>query len=315
MKYKKNYKLFALGLILISSSVPALKSESLSEDTRSEHTEVTDERNRISTGKEGDDKKLFDLAVQYSMQNQWEQAEKIYRDLIKQYPLWPEVKNNLAVALLKMGKLDEAREFLESAVISSPSYRIAQQNRTLLYNYLANQAYNKVLDSRRVLQLPELELILKIEAVGVIEKQAMEVMPETVFNEIVLQIEQQLNAWSTAWSEGRFEQYIQYYSPQFIPPDNQNTFAQWKQARKSRLGNAQGVNVGVEQIRVFFEHTGEKVGEKVGEKGSEGRAYVLVEFLQHYQSASYKDTVLKQVYMHKQNERWLIMSERTLKTL
>ncbi|HED35189.1 MAG TPA: hypothetical protein ENJ08_13415 [Gammaproteobacteria bacterium] len=307
MKYKKNYKLFAFFFALILNSVPALKAELSPENVRVDHAVVIDTPSKSSVSR---DKKLFDQAVQYSMQDQWAQAEKIYRDLIKRHPLWPETKNNLAVVLLKMEKQDEARTFLESAVISSPSYRIAQQNRTLLYNFLANQAYNKVLDTRRILQLPELELILKIEGSGVVEKQVMDETSEIHFKETVQQIEQQLNAWSRAWSEGRFEQYIQFYSLQFTPVDNQKTFAQWKQDREFRLDNAQGVKVGIDQVRVFFEHSIEKEDED-----EEREAYVLVEFLQYYQSANYKDTVLKQVYMHKQNKQWLIVSERTLKTL
>ncbi len=307
MKYKKNYKLFALGSALISSSVPALQAQPLSESIRLDQVVATDVRSEIFTGEEADDKKLFDQAVQYSVQGQWLQAEKIYRGLIKRHPLWPETKNNLAVVLLKMQKLDESREFLESAVVSAPSYRVAQQNRTRLYNFLANQAYNNVLDSSRKLQLPKLELILKIENAGAIEKSIMNKMPETALKETTSQIEQQLNAWSRMWSEGRYEQYIQFYSPQFVPSSNQKTLAQWKQGRKYRLNNARGVKVSIDRIRVFFEHSS-KAGEESG-------AYVLVEFFQYYQSENYKDTVLKQVYMHKQNKRWLIISERTLKTL
>lgn len=293
MSDKKIYKLLVFSLLLYANSTISLRAEPSSAPVPGQTV--------------ADDKKRFDQALLLSSQKQWEQAEGIYRDLIKRQPLWPEARNNLAVALLKAGQLDEARAFLESAVISSPSYRIAQHNRSMLYAYLAAQAYNEVLDVESPLKLPELELIQKIELAptDTVEKGDEQESLAMQLREHSMQVNQQLEGWSRAWSEGDFELYVQFYSTRFVPSDSQQTLAEWKENRKARLNYAQGVKIDIDQLRVFFEFA--------AESGTAGE-YALVEFIQYYQSATYKDKVLKQVYMHRQQNNWRIVSERTIKT-
>lgn len=264
------------------------------------------------------DIKLFEKAVQLSLQQKWPQAELIYRDLISRDRPWPEPGNNLAVLLLKTDRLDEAKQMLEKAVSSSPGYRIAQKNRSQLYNYLATQAYDKALGAEKRVAIPELELIRTIyQPVKIIEKKVEVIVAKPVRvaaasektppseseqnsqKDVSNQIKQQLLAWSNAWSKGDFKRYITSYSAEFIPSDNQKTYAQWKNIRKARLKFIKGVNVNIEQLRVFIEPEGE---------------FALVEFLQTYQSATYNDQVLKQLYMKNQQDNWTILSERTIKT-
>ena len=111
-------------------------------------------------------------------------------------------------------------------------------------------------------------------------------------------INQQLTVWSKAWSSGDFKSYIQFYSDSFMPSDARKSYAEWKNIRRARLRFTKGVNIQIEKVRVFVEANGE---------------YVLVEFMQNYRSDSYSDSVLKQVYMQKQQNNWLILSERTIK--
>lgn len=305
MKFKKKYKVPVFSLLVFSLLIFIAPGVNLWAEPVSAVEPLRQSAEQ--------DKVLFDKALLLSTQKEWVQAEKIYRGLIKRQPLWPEAKNNLAVVLLKTERLDEARQFLESAVISSPSYRIAQQNRSKLYNYLASQAYNQVLEVKAPLKLPELELILQFKPVNsaVVEEKISERQTEpepevgrNFFAEDTTDINEQLASWSRAWSEGDIEQYIQAYSTRFIASDRK-TFSAWKNARKARFKQTRGVDVSIEQVRVFFESTAEPV---------QGEQYVLVEFLQHYQSASYQDKVLKQMYMRKQQNSWLILSERTIKT-
>ena len=270
-----------------------------------------------------DDKKLFSKAVQLSVEKQWAQAEPIYRDLLKRNQHWPEPGNNLAIVLLKTGRTDEAITVLEQAVISSPGYRITQKNRSDLYGYLATQAYDKALGSNQQSAVPELELIQTIyQPVKIIEKEvqvekevekvvikevfvekpaaaiAQPVLQTSTQNDISNHIKQRLIGWSRAWSDGDFEHYIKSYSIDFKPSDARKSYAEWKNIRRGRLKYTKGVNVEIEQLRVFIEEQGK---------------HVLVEFIQNYKSASYSDKVLKQMYMHNQQDNWLILSERTIK--
>jgi len=255
--------------------------------------------------KVNDDEILFEQAVELSLQSQWAQAEVIYRELIERNESWPEPRNNLAIILLKTNRVKEAKELFEQAVSSSPSYKTTQQNRTQLYTYLAMQAYNKALGAEPNVTLPELVFIQTI----VIKKEYIETPAAPVLNEQINSkdnklknisdaIEQQLLDWSRAWSQGDFEHYLKIYSENFTPSDSRKTYTQWKNIRRARLRFTQGVNITIDELRVFVEPENE---------------YVLVEFLQTYQSDSYSDKVLKQMYMHYQQGSWLILSERTIK--
>lgn len=268
------------------------------------------------------DEILFAQAVELSLQQQWVQAESIYRDLLTRRPQWPEPKNNLAILLLQTSRLNEAKEMLEQAVVSSPSYRIAQHNRSQLYNYLATQAYEKALGENKSLNLPSLNLIKHIYLpVKVVEKTVevpVEVpvkviveKPVPVAAEATLQaqeneqlevynhIQQQLLGWSRAWSQGDYEHYIESYADDFVPDDQRKSLTEWKNARKAKLTYAKNISVSLDKLRVFIEDTAD---------------YALVEFVQRYQSATYSDRVLKQLYMKKTDNNWRILSERVIKT-
>lgn len=263
------------------------------------------------------DKKLFEKAVQLSVQQQWSQAEPIYRDLLSRNKQWPEPGNNLAILLFKTQRVDEAKKLLEQAVSSSPSYRITQQNRTQLYNYLATQAYDKALGSEQSVVIPELELIQTIEqSVKVIEKEVrvevekIVIQKEFIERPVVINdseidkdniknhIKQQLLGWSRAWSQGDFEYYIELYADNFLPSDARKSYAEWKNIRRARLKFTKDVIVEIDELRVFIEPQGE---------------YALVEFIQNYHSNSYHDKVLKQMYMQYRENSWLILSERTIR--
>jgi tetratricopeptide (TPR) repeat protein len=276
------------------------------------------------------DEALFAKAVSLSEKQQWAEAESIYRELLKSRPQWPEPKNNLAIVLLKTGRLEQAKQMLEQAVVSSPSYRVAQANRSQLYNYLATQAYHKALGEHSELEMPTLDLIGQIhqnvklveKPVQVIVEKRIEVPVEVVVEKPVIdrreftrteevdvsaernrlikqQIQQQLTRWSQAWSAGDYETYIQTYASEFDPGDPTTTLAEWKNIRHAKLKYARDTRVTLDKLRVFVEASAQ---------------YALVEFVQAYRSASYSDTVLKQLYMTKNDNNWRILSERVIKT-
>lgn len=272
------------------------------------------------------DKLLFAQALELSVQQQWSAAESIYRDLLARNKEWPEPKNNLAILLLKTNRLDEAKSMLEDAVVSSPSYRIAQKNRTQLYTFLATQAYDKALGGQQSLILPEMDYIEHIyQPVKVVEKVVDRVVEKVVEKEVVVNkvaavepqviatpqsvdkssteiaehIKQQLLGWSQAWSSGDFDRYIQAYSDNFIPLEKTKNLAEWKNIRKAKLKFGKGVQVTLEDIRVFMNGSAD---------------YVLVEFVQNYKSRTYSDKTLKQLYMKNSQSNWLILSERVIKT-
>jgi len=278
------------------------------------HAIVTDTPAAASI--EDQDKLLFAQALELSVQQQWPAAESIYRDLLKRNKEWPEPKNNLAILLLKTNRLDEARLMLEEAVVSSPSYRIAQKNRTQLYDFLAAQAYGKALGSQQVSALPEMDFIEHIyqpvkTVEKIVEKKVEVIVEKPVFIEatavqkdlnetVVGRIKEQLLDWARAWSQGDFDHYMQSYSDSFVPGDKRQVFSEWKKIRRAKLKRAVSVQVTFDELRIFVE-------------GS--TSYALVEFVQQYTSPAYSDKVLKQLYMQKGQNNWKILSERVIKTL
>jgi len=265
---------------------------------------------------EDQDRLLFAQAHELSLQQQWAEAESIYRDLLERNKEWPEPKNNLAIVLFKTNRIDEARLMLEEAVVSSPSYRMAQKNRTQLYEFLAAQAYGKALGSEQTSELPEMDFIEHIYqpikvVEKVVEKEVEVVVEKKVFIEskpiqkesnvaVISSIKEQLLNWSRAWSQGDFEHYIQSYSDRFVPIDESLTLSKWKKGRKAKLGRGVSVQVTFDDLKIFID---------------DSTNTAMVEFVQYYTSPTYSDSVLKQLYMQKGQDNWQILSERVIKTL
>ncbi len=276
----------------------------------------------IDEQKLASDRQLFGEAVDYSSRGEWAKAESIYRDLLQRHLDWPEPRNNLAIVLMQTNRVDEARKMLEQAVATHPSFRISQNNRTRLYDYLASQAYDRALGVDDQRPLPELKLIESINLpMQVVEKTVEVVVEKPVTVEKIVMVEKPpspapavvnvahdgLNAqlkdlvirWSEAWSNGDIETYLEAYSPLFETGDVRYDFNQWKESRRARLRISRNVEVRVENPSVF-----------IGEQGKRA----VVEFVQFYRSVTYRDKVLKQLVLQKTDDNWLITSERVIKT-
>ncbi len=72
-------------------------------------------------------------------------AIKIFTSLTEDYPELPEPYNNLAVLYASQGQYDKARNALESAIRTHPSYATAHENLGDIYAKMASQAYDKAL--------------------------------------------------------------------------------------------------------------------------------------------------------------------------
>jgi Flp pilus assembly protein TadD len=73
-------------------------------------------------------------------------AAEIYTRLTQEFPELPEPYNNLAVLQAAQGRLDEAREALETALRNDPGYAVAQENLGDVYVRLAARAYERAGD-------------------------------------------------------------------------------------------------------------------------------------------------------------------------
>ena len=82
-------------------------------------------------------------------QNKPAEAIKIFTALTEDYPELPEPYNNLAVLYAAQGQYDKARNALEMAIRTHPSYATAHENLGDIYAKMASQAYDKALQIDR----------------------------------------------------------------------------------------------------------------------------------------------------------------------
>lgn len=82
-------------------------------------------------------------------QNKPAEAIKVFTALSEDYPELPEPYNNLAVLYASQGQFDKARNALEMAIRTHPSYATAHENLGDIYAKMASQAYDKALQLDR----------------------------------------------------------------------------------------------------------------------------------------------------------------------
>ena len=107
-------------------------------------------------------------------QDQLEAAIKIFEALTKDYPELPEPYNNLAVSYSALGRFDDARKALQSAITTHPSYATAHENLGNIYAMMAADAYNHALslDKENAAARDKLNLMSELFSVGTIKTTA-----------------------------------------------------------------------------------------------------------------------------------------------
>src|SRR6476469_6702719 len=93
-------------------------------------------------------------------QNKPDDAIKVFAELSQDYPELPEPYNNLAVLYASQGQYDKARNSLEMAIRTHPSYATAHENLGDIYAKMASQAYDKALQLDRSNQAAQSKLNL-----------------------------------------------------------------------------------------------------------------------------------------------------------
>ena len=77
--------------------------------------------------------------------NRYQEAIKVFSDLTADYPQLPEPYNNLAVLYAAQGHYERAKQSLEQAIRTHPSYATAHENLGDIYAKMASLAYDKAL--------------------------------------------------------------------------------------------------------------------------------------------------------------------------
>ena len=107
-----------------------------------------------------------------------------------------------------------------------------------------------------------------------------------------------LKTWSDAWTRRDEDAYFAAYDAAFVPQGG-GSREDWEKRRRLLLGVARNIDLRIESPTV------ERVADGVA----------LITFNQHYRSASYRDSVVKQMRLVERDGRWLIAEERVLTIL
>jgi tetratricopeptide (TPR) repeat protein len=134
------------GLTLIS--LPA-HADNLQDAQRflkqGQHTQALDQVDKHLSGKPKDAQGRFLKGLILTEMGKTNDAIVIFTKLTEDYPELPEPYNNLAVIYAQQKQYDKAKQALEMAIRTHPSYATAHENLGDIYARLASQAYDKAL--------------------------------------------------------------------------------------------------------------------------------------------------------------------------
>ena len=260
--------------------------------------------------------------------NRSQDAIVVFTKLTEDYPELPEPYNNLAVIYAQQKQYDKAKQALEMAIRTHPSYATAHENLGDIYARMASQAYDKALqiDSSNASAQTKLAMIKElmgnrpttkaaaapIAPVAVVQpppKPAEEKPAESKPTPVVptppvaaaepkaadasADLAKTLDAWAAAWSKKSVKAYLAYYARDFQTPGGESRAA-WEGERAKRINKPGNILVSIEGLKVT----------------SEGADRATVRFRQHYRSASLKTSSNKVLVMVRHEGRWLIQQER-----
>jgi tetratricopeptide (TPR) repeat protein len=109
------------------------------------NAEALQKADQYLNGKPRDPMMRFLRGISLSQAGRSAEAVTVFTKLTEDYPELPEPFNNLAVLYAQQGQYDKARNALEMAIRTNPSYATAYENLGDVYAKLASQAYSKAL--------------------------------------------------------------------------------------------------------------------------------------------------------------------------
>lgn len=254
-------------------------------------------------------------------------AIQIFSALTKDYPDLPEPYNNLAVLYASQGQYDLAKQSLEMAMRTHPSYATAHKNLGDIYGKMASQAYDRALQPERsnATTQTKLAMIHELPARGSRTKEtsahitpapgktamttpvvvaANKTTPAQVISSSPRPVpapktdetksaKEVVIAWAAAWSARNTAAYLSFYADDFKTPKGE-TRAAWEAARKERISTPKFIHVEVQISAVQAIDIN----------------HVAVKLRQSYKADHMKVSSNKTLLMVKTGGKWLIQEER-----
>lgn len=251
-------------------------------------------------------------------QNKTSDAIKVFTSLTEDFPELPEPYNNLAVLYASQSQYDKAKNALEMAINTHPSYATAHENLGDIYAKMASIAYDKALqlDNSNASAQTKLSLIKELfngrkvpmaaktvgnkpkaaDTVAAVKPAApaMASKPADTSIDNNSAIKDAVQAWANAWSNQHVDAYLAAYSAQFKAPKGESRSA-WESTRRARISAPRKIEVGLSDLNVTRQDSD----------------HATVSFKQSYHSDRISTSTHKVLVLAKSSGKWLITEERS----
>ena len=242
-------------------------------------------------------------------------AITVFTGLTEDYPELPEPYNNLAVLYASQSKYEAAKNALEMAIRTHPSYATAHENLGDIYAKMASIAYDKALalDSKNATAQTKLALIQDMiegqprkPAAAKIATAKPPVKPAQAESAPVktaatntapvnsapadTKIEAAITRWAQAWSARDVDAYLAAYAGDFTAEGLSRS--KWEAQRRARITAPKSIEVKISDL-------------KIAQQGDTASAT----FRQAYRSDRLSSTVSKTLTLALKNGEWRIVDE------
>jgi hypothetical protein len=306
--------LAAVVACVIVASTPVLANEvqEINQQFRKgDLTGALDRTNRYLAKNPKDAQARFLKGLILADQGKTNDAITVFTGLTEDYPELPEPYNNLAVLYASQSKYEAAKNALEMAIRTHPSYATAHENLGDIYAKMASIAYDKALalDSKNATAQTKLALIKDMMgdsqprkpvaakpavAVAVAAKSAAKaVAADSVPTKPAAAnsgIEAAIVRWALAWSARDVDAYLAAYADDFAAGGMTRT--SWEAQRRARITAPKSIEVKIDDLKI---------------EQQDGSASAT--FRQTYRSDRLSSTVTKTLKLALQNGAWRIVGE------
>jgi len=303
----------AIAACVILASAPALANEvqDINQQFRKgDLNGALDRANRYLAKNPKDAQARFLKGLILADQGKTNDAIDVFTALTEDYPELPEPYNNLAVLYASQSKYEAAKNALEMAIRTHPSYATAHENLGDIYAKMASLAYDKALALDNKNAAAQTKLALIQDMIGGPPRKAAVAKPAATLaakpaaaepapskpepakaaTAASGAIEAAITRWAQAWAARDVDAYLAAYASDFAAQGT--TRAKWEAQRRSRITAPKSIEVKISDLKI----------EQQGDTAS-------ASFRQFYRSDRLSSTVTKTLKLALQNGEWRIVGE------
>ncbi|MGB9129509.1 MAG: tetratricopeptide repeat protein [Thiobacillus sp.] len=307
----------ALAVCAVLLSAPALANNEILEINqqfrKGDLAGALDRANRYLAKNPKDAQARFLKGLILADQGKTNDAIAVFTGLTEDYPELPEPYNNLAVLYASQSKYEAAKNALEMAIRTHPSYATAHENLGDIYAKMASLAYDKALALDNKNTAAQTKLALIQDMIGgpprkpAVTKPAATIAarpaaaaptpakpepakPAAAGAPASAAIEATITRWAQAWSARDVDAYLATYASDFAASGMMR--ANWEAQRRSRITAPKSIEVKISDLKI----------EQQGDTAS-------ASFRQLYRSDRLTSTVSKTLKLALKNGEWRIVGE------